>query len=143
MTVNVKTLKTEVNAKYQKDHFVLSVQIDPNSKDKNGWYRATSFCLVMDGSYPECPACDSEDFINESPYLKVCKACGAHFGSFPSFEETTKIVRSEWHRGEIAPPEDNRYFDFMYPDPEGGTGRGTGRRHGFFNKMSKRVTQPG
>ncbi len=81
-----------------------------------------------------CPGCGGRPGkATAVPSVRHCQGCGGIFGSCTA-AEGLQLVRSEWAQGEAA----QRAVSFDLTITDGG-----GRRHGWFDPVTRRITQTG
>lgn len=96
--------------------------------------------------YTECPACSAKErrryHATKFPGVYVCGRCGGIYG-LATLDEVGQIVKPEWAPKD-TPPEQWVYYDFTYPLPKPDKeGRTWGRMHGWFDSVTKKITQTG
>lgn len=90
--------------------------------------------------YTACPACGGRKLQHDVPGLptaaKVCRSCDAVFGEM-YLGDSYQIVLPLWVEAE--PPADRlRYYDFLCLGSAGLT-----RRHGWYDRATRRIVQTG
>lgn len=88
----------------------------------------------------KCPACNNETgnkHVSAVGCIQQCGACGAIFGECPENVSFWHVLPL-WHKGE-SKPEDERYYDFSGKTAEGKPYR----RHGWYNRYTRQITQVG
>lgn len=86
----------------------------------------------------KCPACSGMDNVRLKGAICQCISCGAIHGTCTE-KESWELVKPEFHQGE-SDPENQAPYDFtILPKGE----QATYRRHGWFDKTTKKITQTG
>jgi len=88
-----------------------------------------------------CPACSCNDYLETSfgvADVVRCAGCGGIYTLAPIYlGQSYQLVKPQWDDTD-CPVEKWRYFDFQTLGSEG-----LGRRHGFFNPATRKITQVG
>lgn len=89
-------------------------------------------------SYTECPCCSDKRMkpVEAHPGIYSCGACDAIFGDC-YLGDSYAIVHPQW-ADPNTPTEQTRYFDFMCVGSTGVT-----RRHGWYDRATRRIVQTG
>jgi hypothetical protein len=88
-------------------------------------------------SYPACPACSSvRREATQYPEVFTCRKCEAVYGDC-YLGDSYAFVLPRWAPADI-PSERCRYFDFMTVGSVG-----IERRHGWYDPVTKLITQTG
>lgn len=88
-------------------------------------------------NHTDCPACSSKKRAAHSTIIGVyfCKACDAVYGEC-YLGQSYEIVLPQWNGD--AGSENTRYFDFITLGSNG-----ISRRHGWYDRDTKKITQTG
>ena len=91
----------------------------------------------MEINIGKCPACSStKRTAVKDGMVYTCDHCGAIYG-FCSLGDSYEFVLPYMAKSDV-PPEQQQYFDFTCL-----SSKGLMRRHGWYDKVSKLITQVG
>jgi len=119
---------------------------DAGFKAPDGFYDEWNN-LTSKGIGRPCPACsyrnvtESKASVEDGRYT-ICEKCEAIYGDYWGFRSTDKMVKREWDDSDVDIME-TRYFDFTIMGLIEGEVQIIGRRHGWFNPVTKKITQTG
>ena len=87
----------------------------------------------------KCPSCDSTKLTTIDTGIEECSECKALFTTHHvPLGKTYAHVLPYWDEGTSTEQCEQRYFDFQYL-----SSKGLGRRHGWFNPATRKITQTG
>ena len=84
-----------------------------------------------------CPGCSGTLKRTDDPRVYTCRACDGLIAMSIYLGDAYALVLPEFETGETA-PEDRRYYDLTCVGSSGLT-----RRHGWYNRRTRRIVQVG